>query len=279
MLTKEELKNWETMVPKALTLSAVRYFQEQDRVESLRWYLTGADYLLKKHIDEVRSKFQGIFQSLLHPISEHLSKTVQDKENAERIFNIDTYEAVLGHALLSRSVDNFSTYLKDLLYEVALAKPQILKSAEKEPIDYILSFNNMEELAAAIAEKRIEGLFYGGIEDVAKYFESRLGVEIFDTTEHLDEVKYCFRVRNLIVHNRGRLTKEFINDFPSNAYEEGAMLLFDLQAVSRYNLFFQRVLVRLDDMIAKKFSLSTYSNYPHLDPRLKNFIQRVVVHK
>ena len=54
----------------------------------------------------------------------------------------------------ARTIDNTITYFKDILGEVILTTPNILKSKETERLDYILNFNNFDELKIALSEKK-----------------------------------------------------------------------------------------------------------------------------
>lgn len=165
------------------------------------------------------------------------------------------YERHFSQMAYSRSVDNFITYFKDILAEVVTKKPQILKSKDQERLDFILSHDNMDDLLKSISEKKIEELFYKGISDIEKFFEDRLGIKIFKDEETKREINKLIKQRNLIVHNRGRISKEFTNEFPELNYTVGLYLVFQYEHISQHNLLLSNYLVELDIEIAEKFDL------------------------
>ncbi|WP_330746980.1 hypothetical protein [Chryseobacterium sp. CP-77] len=119
----------------------------------------------------------------------------------------------LGTMMYIKIVDNFQNYFKEILSEIVKIRPEILKSKETEKLDFILSFNSREEMINAISEKKINSLFYLGINDLKKYFSKKLNVEIFKDREY--EINLIVKQRNLAVHNRSVINKEFITEFPN----------------------------------------------------------------
>ena len=99
--------------------------------------------LSKNLLDFVKARYQG------GPISDKVI-------NESRIFNSGLYKSLIGEIVLCRFVDSFLKYLIDLLALVFKNKPETMKSGQQETLEFILQFSTMEELIAAIAEKRVE---------------------------------------------------------------------------------------------------------------------------
>jgi|GEM_PF-1464577 len=261
MLTPQEEKQWEDLVPKNVTNSAILFFSEQERIEALRWYFIGADKLLSDNMDVVEESFLNAFAIANHPATNMLAEMM--KKNSKKIFDSNSYQITLGQMGYSRNVDNFITYLKDLLSETINAKPEILKSSEKEQLDFVLTFTDMKELQYAIKEKKIEELFYKGFSDISIFFEKRLNIQICVDQTLFDEISLVIQKRHLIVHNRGRISKEYLKNNPNTTFKENEVLFFDWQDVSSLNLLFQKTVIRLDKLIAEKYNLNTSPNYPY----------------
>jgi hypothetical protein len=62
---------------------------------------------------------------------------------ADHLFNIRTYQQFYGQMAYARSIDNVVAYFKDILAEVILKTPQVLRSKETERLDFILAFDSI----------------------------------------------------------------------------------------------------------------------------------------
>ena len=136
-----------------------------------------------------------------------------DSKKEKEFLEINYYEMTPATMIYVKAVDNFQNYFKEILTEIVVKEPRILKSNETKSLDFILSFENYQNLINAIAEKKIESAFYQNIEGIQKFFSEKVGVEIFK--EKSEEINLLIKQRNLAVHNRGRISKEFIRQFPN----------------------------------------------------------------
>jgi hypothetical protein len=240
-----------------VTESGWLYFSENERLEAFRWYILAADEAIEQNRGELKETFAQIFRQVGVDATDKLAEAFE--ESGETILSSSTYQLTLGQMGFARAVDNFTTYLKDLLSEAVQAQPRVISSTEKESLDFILNFDSMEELRSALAEKKIERLFYGGMEDIEEFFQNRLGVEIFAEEEARERAERLKEYRNLIVHNRGRVNSKFLKEYPESNYSEDDLLTFSFQDLSEHNFFFQQLVVRLDPLVAEKFDLDQYS--------------------
>ena len=193
-----------------------------------------------------------------HPGSEDLIAFIESSKS-DIIFSAKTYENYFGQMAYTRITDNVLSYFKDVLVEVIKSKPQILKSKETETLEYIFSFSSMEQLIENITEKNIEKLFYGSITDIKKFFSDKLGIELFQTAIEEKNFDQFVKQRNLIVHNRGIITKEFSKQFSSEhgSWEVGNTLTFTYENLSNINGVMTNLMVDLDLAICEKFNLNT----------------------
>jgi hypothetical protein len=160
----------------------------------------------------------------------------------------------------ARSIDNVLTFFKDILGEVIITTPNILKSKETERLDLILSYDTIDELRIALAEKKIETLFDAGIDKIEAFFLDRLGITLFKTDSDKDEFNQAVKNRNLIVHNRGRINKEYLKEFPNSGLDLNFILNFTYEDISRINLILSNFVANLDHEIASKFNLHLIDN-------------------
>lgn len=186
--------------------------------------------------------------------SNHFANFIQTNDG-DPFFDAAFYERHVCQMAYSRMIDNFTTYFKDILAEIVLLKPQILKSKDHERLDFILSHETMEDLIQAISEKKIEELFYKGINDIDKFFEDRLGVKIFKDEKTKQEINLLIKQRNLIVHNRGKISKDLIREFPDMEFKIDHYLVFDYETISELNLELNNFIIDIDEELSAKFHL------------------------
>lgn len=219
---------------------------EFERIERILLYLRVSNSCINDNIDTSVQKLKEYNDKLEAPYNFYRTK---EKE----FLNIENYEHSLSTMMYIRTIDNFINYFKEVLGEIVLIEPQILKSNEKESLEFILSFENYEELVNAITEKKIEALFYHGINDIKEYFSKKLKIEIFE--ENYDSINLLVKQRNLAVHNRSKISKSFIKEFPEEQFEENLYLNFDFKYVEKIAMELYKIVNDLDYKLTDKYNL------------------------
>ncbi len=186
-------------------------------------------------------------------------KEFLDSDQSDLIFSIETYENYFGQMAYARIADNALCYFKEIIAEVVIKRPELLKSKEKETLEFIFSFDTMESLINAISEKKVNELFYGGVEDIKNYFNTRLGIKMFQNETEEKNFNQFVKQRNLLVHNRGIISKEFSKEFSTEKvfYEVGNKLVFNYTNLSIINGHIINLIAELDLQICEKFKLET----------------------
>lgn len=216
-------------------------------------------YAIENYIE--KSATDNIMEDLLtsvdetDPVGMHL-KNIFGKLDSQAFFNMDIYEKTVNRMIFCRLIENFQAYLKDILTEVVLSKPDILKSKESERLDYILGFENYKDLIRALSEKKIEELSYKGFDDLSQFFETRLGISPFIEGD-IEFLKVRIKERNLIVHNRAKLNKQFVKDAKLDESFIGREINPTFEAIIALLSFLNNEAVLIDDKISSKFSLPT----------------------
>ncbi|WP_299126209.1 hypothetical protein [uncultured Winogradskyella sp.] len=228
------------------TQSFVNSANEFERIERILLYLKVSNFRINDNIELSIKKLKEYNEKLEVPYNFYRAKE-------EDFLNIETYEHSLATMMYIRTIDNFINYFKEIISEVVLTKPQILKSNEKETLEFILSFENFEELVNAITEKKVESLFYHGINDIKDYFLKKLNIEIFK--ENFKEINLLVKQRNLAVHNRAKISKNFVQEFPSQEFEKDLYLNFDFKYVEKITMELYKIINEIDFDIAKKYHL------------------------
>ncbi|WP_026754392.1 hypothetical protein [Sediminibacter sp. Hel_I_10] len=187
---------------------------------------------------------------------DHFIYRFLDESDSEELFKSDTYKIILNQMVYSRLSDNFLNYLKSILAEIIVKQPKILSSKETVSIENVLKHSTLDDFLSDFTEKKIEKLFYGNVTSIRKYFYDRLGVELYEETES-KEIEMLIKQRNLIVHNRGYINKEFQNLYSEFKDQEG-MITFSYQKLFGINTFLSKIILRTDNLLLDKYKLDTY---------------------
>ncbi len=234
------------------TRSFIHFTLETEHFETLVHFLQVGNSFIAENKEEAKANYY-----------ESVRKADEDpgflEGNYDKLLDISYYENKISRIIYVRAIDNFTTYFKDVLAEIVIKKPEILKSKETERLDFILEHTSIEDLIKSVSEKTIERLFYKGIKDIAKYFKDRLGVDIFKNQSVEDKINILIKQRNLVVHNRGKITKEFFEEFPDKDYKLDFYLDFSFDYIIKINKMLNHFINELDIELAKKFELNEIS--------------------
>ncbi len=247
------------IIPKYITKSYIKFASEIHQSELfIMLIFIGGDYITdnKKEVRETIIEFYS------DPGNETAEKMVAliETGQVDNHLDLETYELFYGQMCYARTIDNVLTYFKEILSEVIVKTPNVLKSKETERLDFILNYDTIEELRIALSEKKIEALFYAGIDKIETYFKERLGVELFKSEETKLEFNQAIKNRNLIVHNRGVISKEYLKEFPKCSLVEGDIIKFGYEDISRVNLILLNFSAYLDNELSEKFKLELKEN-------------------
>lgn len=156
--------------------------------------------------------------------------------------------------LLTVLVDKFLNYITDLLTLIYIVRPEIMKSKEQERLDFILGYTSMQELIAAIAEKKINDLAYKSFKDVSDFLADK-GFKLFNNADDSHYASKIVEMRNIIVHNRSRIGKISIRRFPELSGKEGEVV--DMEKFNPNNVleFFEKHVSDIDNRAAEHFKI------------------------
>ncbi len=256
----EHIKNkFGAIIPKKVTLSYQNFANEINHSELFLVLISiGGEYVLENK-DKVKKELIELFEDPGNKLAESLVENIKSGK-ADVHLELKTYEHFYGQMAYARAIDNLLTYFKEILAEIILKKPYILKSKETESLEFILNYDSIEELQIAIAEKKIEALFYAGIDKIESYFKERLGIKLFKSKEDKDEFNQAIKNRNLIVHNRGIISNQYIKEFPKSNLNEGDIIKFGYDDISRVNVILLNFVSYLENELILKFNLDTMEN-------------------
>jgi hypothetical protein len=210
--------------------------------------------LLGRNKERARKQLIEIYGDNQNEASKELVKKLSTI-NIDDLFNSKVYEQSYCQMAYARAIDNLTTYFKDILAEVIIKKPKLLKSNEVEKLDFILDFSSMDSLISALSEKKVDELFYKGIDKIEEFFKLRLNIELFKSAVEKKKINRMIKNRNLIVHNRGRVNRIFLNEFPEAKLLMGQSLKFSYEDLGHLNVTIANFISHLDYEISSKFKL------------------------
>lgn len=157
--------------------------------------------------------------------------------------------------VLCRLVDNFNTFLSEIVREALASRPEMLKSQESIRIDYLMSFESREDLIEDLVDRKVADLSYGGFNSLNQWIEDRMGIRLEFEESFQSDIVELLETRNAIVHNRGCVGAKYLRLVNNSRFQLGAVrrLVVDdvLNALGALNEFASVV----DSMVAEKFGL------------------------
>jgi hypothetical protein len=134
----------------------------------------------------------------------------------------------LLQTMLCRAVDNYLSYISDLLTIVFKSKPETLRSNEQVKCEDILQYTTIEEIIGFLAEQKVHDLSYKGMRSLAEYVKNRLGFMLCEQGAVFDRIVFLIELRNLISHNRCIVNRIFKARLPTFAGSIGDLVVLDM---------------------------------------------------
>lgn len=206
--------------------AAKRYFLQQSIISDFMGQLMrGAAATSKCHIDYIESKGKYGWK--------------YEGEEDDPIHANEMLDSFLCSMILTRIVDNFLTYLTEVLEVIFRCQPNLLRGSDDGyKLEFILGHTTMDDLLASIAESKVESLSRQSMKNLAEYFKKTLNVEVFRNQDELRDGVKLNEVRNLIVHQRGVVSKRFATKYPDLGAEPGDIIGVDKElAFAAMDLF------------------------------------------
>lgn len=229
-----------------LTEPGLGYYIEMERVtDFLSAYDVGLTFS-RNRIDTVVAAYE---QSL------KAAKIPEERFRSRLTRNYDPLVVEMAHC---RLVDAFLVYVTDLLALIYRTKPQVLMSDEQVKLDFILRFATMEDLIVALAEQQVEKRAFLGLQELSKYFDTRLRLPLLLNDYMLDNVAEAVEIRNIIVHNHGRVSPTFKRRLPNYPAEVGDRIQVKYPSLGLLALRLTLHAYAIDKRAAEKFGLPTY---------------------
>ena len=110
----------------------------------------------------------------------------------------------------------FEGYIKHLFNQIMLFRPDLMKSDKKISHKEIIEAKNIDDIYEIIAKSKLDVLSNKLIDEIKDLLKNVLGFSDSDINEYLkwEYLEKWRGIRNLIVHNNGKISEEHILKYP-----------------------------------------------------------------
>lgn len=168
------------------------------------------------------------------------------------------HSSLLSQNLTNGIVNTFQRYFSSLINSAASKRPELISSSQTIKIEEVLRFSKHRDLVASIIDRKINDLSYGGLAEMEKYFDDRLGVKMFSDDRQRDLLRLFIEIRNINVHNGGIVNDLFVSRagfVDGFSYSKGKRLHVDLTHLTMLSENAMRVALHIDSVVSAKFRL------------------------
>jgi hypothetical protein len=158
---------------------------------------------------------------------------------------------------VSRAVDNLEVYLVAMIRLVLNKEPRILADRKQElTLGQILKFDSIEALAREMIEGKLNALSYEGFGELESWCTHR-SIPLVVPHGQRERVVELIALRNIIVHNRGRVDERYRTAVPTSPAQLGDKRELDVDDLFGAINLLDAVVTTTDAAVAGKFRLST----------------------
>tara|TARA_R110000744_G_scaffold88464_2_gene172466 strand:- start:2727 stop:3803 length:1077 start_codon:yes stop_codon:yes gene_type:complete len=205
----------------------------------------------KKSSTSAKSKFIDHYQSVLNIIDD--LETVLYPQYSNTPTN-NTEGKILTRILFSSCVDNFETYLSELLYEIYLANPATLKSGQHVTIKEVLECNDMQEFVIYWSKRKLSKLQRGSVKGFIAENNQIKNLNVMDENQQ-DDIEKIFQIRHLYSHRNGIIDEKFLQYYSAFSLNEEHQMAIE-EVFNHLSLLLDSI-NRIDKAAIDKYNLAT----------------------
>jgi hypothetical protein len=162
---------------------------------------------------------------------------------------------IMVRILFSSCVDNFETYLSELLYEIYLAKPETLKSEQQVSVKEVLECDDIEDFVKYWARKKIMKLQKGSVKGFIKENKHINALQAMEQNDQ-EEIERILQIRHLYSHRNGIVDEKFLAYFPEE-YSINDEHLLSVEEIGEKVEYLASIIEKIDVAAIQNYSLST----------------------
>jgi hypothetical protein len=137
-------------------------------------------------------------------------------------------EHLLHGALLTMAIGTLETAIAGVATQHFTVHPEALPGAEKEfSLADLADFENLADARALAISRRVEDLMRSGFKSWDSWFSKLLGADFQELAADRDVLAEAIQRRHLVVHNGGRVSRQYKAKVPTSEAEVGEELPID----------------------------------------------------
>jgi hypothetical protein len=168
--------------------------------------------------------------------------------------------------VLVRHVENYLTYLWELLFEIYTARPETLRSGREIKHEEVFAHDTMEDLVRTVAEGEVQRRSYESFETLSQYFANNFHLTLL-LAEEMPLVVDAIETRNISVHNRCIINRQYIKNTGADESLLGKVRELSIAEVEGVAELLADGVATVDTAARTKYDLTSYRFDETLDTR------------
>ena len=211
----------------------------------------------KAHI--ARLALAGTDFSEKSKITEFLSKNP-----GPRVQYLRSNSQLLLELFVTRLMDNFNTYLSDIVGEAFKAKPEILRYKETVRLDQLMKFDTIESFLQDLIDQEVTNISFLGFAPLEEWLQKRMGLKLTPSPQDRDAIIEFIETRNVFVHNHGVIGHKYLNAVRGTKFKLGEYRKIDVDYLHQAHTTLGNIVSWVDVLFSSTFNLAKISLDPHL---------------
>lgn len=178
---------------------------------------------------------------------------VLDELDNDKILQ-DNERRILLRIIFSSCVDNFETYLSNLLLEIYLSNPNTLKTDANISVKEVLNCKDMQDFIEYYANQKIQKLQKGSVKGFLKDNKQISDLNSINENE-VNEIEKILQIRHLYTHRNGIIDEKFIQYYP-NIYKLHDEHLMNFEEFCSKIEYMFLIALKLDSCSINKYNLN-----------------------
>lgn len=129
-------------------------------------------------------------------------------------------------------VSAFETYLQEVMFSIFSNYTTTMVSNRSVTYEEVLTLDSHEDVVRYLARKEARKTTEGPVSEYLDKIDKKFGINLL--AEPIRKaIGAVFAIRHVLVHNQGRIDRQFIKETKGNPKDEGKILLVDIEDASQ----------------------------------------------
>jgi len=172
-----------------------------------------------------------------------------------RIKKLRQHSQEFVEMIYSRQVDNFQTYIVNLVREILKVQPNILHNNHPQiSIAQLLKVDSKDELISEVIENKVSSLANKGFKNIEEWCKLS-GIPLAVDKGLKSKLKEFIAIRNIIVHNRCIVDEKYLRVVPHSKFKKGSLRKLTVDELYDAINIFSEIVKQTDIKSIDKFNL------------------------